>query len=417
MKSSSSSSQNPRIVLYSHDTMGLGHVRRNLLLAHAFSKSQFEPDILLMTGIPEAARFSKPRGVDCVVLPSLYKEKDGAYRSRNLRMPLSEIVELRRKILYTSISTFDPNVLIVDGVPWGAVNELDLTLKHLHQKGNTICILGMRDVWDEPRVIRREWNQRRNNEAIRRYYSQIWIYGDSRVYNAIQEYGLPPDIASKVVYTGYLNSTTRLDSMVKYEKQFAGVGLSLPNAPFVLCLMGGGQDGIKLAEAFINAELPTGSDAIVVTGPHMDSDVSERLRRQIEGNRYRYFTVVDFLVEPTQLIQRADCVVSMGGYNTICEIMSFGKRALVVPRVIPRKEQLIRAQRMHELGIVDVLHPDDLAPTAITRWLQYNMGKPAIKAQTRMDGLTQATQLMESLVMQENFMQPNYDLSGGGRLR
>ena len=412
----SSSSQNPRIVLYSHDTMGLGHVRRNLLLAHAFSKSHFEPDILLMTGIPEAARFSKPTGVDCVVLPSLYKEKDGAYRSRHLRMSLPQIVELRRKILYTSISTFDPNVLIVDGVPWGAVNELDLTLEHLHQKGNTTCILGMRDVWDEPSVISREWNQRRNNEAIKRYYSQIWIYGDSGVYNAVQEYGLPPDIASKVVYTGYLNSTTRLDSKLKYEKQSAGVGLSLPNAPFVLCIMGGGQDGIKLAEAFINAELPTGSNAIVVTGPHMDSDISERLHRQTEGNRR--ITVVDFLVEPTQLMQYADCVVSMGGYNTICEIMSFGKRALVVPRVIPRKEQLIRAQRMHELGIIDVLHPDDLAPMAITRWLQNNMGKPVIKVQTRMDGLTQATQLMESLVMQENFMQPNYyDLSGGSRSR
>jgi predicted glycosyltransferase len=148
----------------------------------------------------------------------------------------------------------------------------------------------------------------------------------------------------------------------------------------------------------------------------MDSDISERLHRQTEGNRR--ITVVDFLVEPTQLMQYADCVVSMGGYNTICEIMSFGKRALVVPRVIPRKEQLIRAQRMHELGIIDVIHPDDLAPMAITRWLQNNMGKPVIKVQTRMDGLTQATQLMESLVMQENFMQPNYyDLSGGSRLR
>jgi predicted glycosyltransferase len=407
---SSSSSQNLRIAFYSHDTMGLGHVRRNLLIAQAISKSHFEPDILLMTGVTEAARFSKPTGVEYVVLPSLYKEQDGAYRSRHLRMPLREIVELRRQILYTSISAFDPNVLIVDGVPWGAVNELDLTLERLHQKGNTICILGMRDIWDEPSVIRREWNQRRNNEAIRRYYSQIWIYGDSGVYNAVQEYGLPPDIASKVVYTGYLNSTTRLDSELKHEKYSAD--LSLPNAPFVLCIMGGGQDGIKLAEAFINAELPAGSNAIVVTGPHMDSDIRQRLHRQTEGNKR--ITVVDFLSEPTLLMRYADCVVSMGGYNTICEIMSFGKRALVVPRIIPRKEQLIRAQRLHELGDIDVLHPDDLAPAAITKWLQNNMGKPTIKVQTSMNGLTRVTQLLESLVLQENFTKPNHGLSGGG---
>jgi predicted glycosyltransferase len=409
MKSSSSQQKNLRIVLYSHDTMGLGHVRRNLLIAQAFSKSHFEPDILLMTGIPEAARFSKPTGVDCIVLPSLYKEQDGAYRSRHLRIPLREIIELRRQILYTSISTFNPNVLIVDGVPWGAVNELDLTLEYLRQKGNTICILGMRDVWDEPSVIRREWDQRRNNEAIRRYYSQIWIYGDSAVYNAVQEYRLPPDTSSKVVYTGYLNSTTRLDSELKHEKYSAD--LSLPNGPFVLCITGGGQDGIKLTEAFINAELPAVSNAIVVTGPHMDSGIRRRLHRITEGNKR--ITLIDFVSEPSLLMQYADCVISMGGYNTICEIMSFGKRALVVPRVIPRKEQLIRAQRLHELGMIDILHPDDLAPAAITKWLQDNMGKPAIKVQTSMNGLTQVTQLLESLVMEENFTQPNSGLSGG----
>jgi predicted glycosyltransferase len=367
-----------------------------------------------MTGIPEAARFSKPTGVDCIVLPSLYKEQDGAYRSRHLRIPLHEIVELRRQILYTSISTFNPNVLIVDGVPWGAVNELDLTLEHLRQKGNTICILGMRDVWDEPSVIRREWDQRRNNEAIRRYYSQIWIYGDSAVYNAVQEYRLPPDTSSKVVYTGYLNSTTRLDSELKHEKYSADLSLpdlSLPNVPFVLCITGGGQDGIKLTEAFINAELPAVSNAIVVTGPHMDSGIRRRLHRITEGNKR--ITLIDFVSEPSLLMQYADCVISMGGYNTICEIMSFGKRALVVPRVIPRKEQLIRAQRLHELGMIDILHPDDLAPAAITKWLQDNMGKPAIKVQTSMNGLTQVTQLLESLVMEENFTQPNSGLSGG----
>jgi predicted glycosyltransferase len=126
-------SRNPRIVLYSHDTMGLGHLRRNLLIAQALSKSCLEPDVLLMTGIPEAARFPKSIGVDCVVLPSLYKDQNGTYRSRRLRMSLPKIIDLRRRILYTSISTFDPDVLIVDSVPWGAVRELDLTLEHLKQ--------------------------------------------------------------------------------------------------------------------------------------------------------------------------------------------------------------------------------------------------------------------------------------------
>jgi predicted glycosyltransferase len=59
----------------------------------------------------------------------------------------------------------------------------------------------------------------------------------------------------------------------------------------------------------------------------------------------------------------------MGGYNTVSEILAFEKRALVVPRVAPRREQLIRAQRMSELGLLDVLHPDQLTPGALSQWL------------------------------------------------
>ena len=51
----------------------------------------------------------------------------------------------------------------------------------------------------------------------------------------------------------------------------------------------------------------------------------------------------------------------MGGYNTSCEILACGRRALIVPRIIPRREQLIRAQRLSELGAVDVLHPQALS--------------------------------------------------------
>ena len=48
-------------------------------------------------------------------------------------------------------------------------------------------------------------------------------------------------------------------------------------------------------------------------------------------------------------------VVAMGGYNTFCEILSFDKRALIVPRTAPRLEQFIRARRAAELGLLTML--------------------------------------------------------------
>jgi predicted glycosyltransferase len=51
-------------------------------------------------------------------------------------------------------------------------------------------------------------------------------------------------------------------------------------------------------------------------------------------------------------------VVAMGGYNTFCEILSFNKRAIIVPRTAPRLEQFIRASRAQEVGLVRMLADD-----------------------------------------------------------
>ena len=48
-------------------------------------------------------------------------------------------------------------------------------------------------------------------------------------------------------------------------------------------------------------------------------------------------------------------VVAMGGYNTFCEILSFDKPALVLPRTAPRREQFIRAERAHQLGLISMV--------------------------------------------------------------
>jgi predicted glycosyltransferase len=54
---------------------------------------------------------------------------------------------------------------------------------------------------------------------------------------------------------------------------------------------------------------------------------------------------ITFDAQMEHLEARAIGVVAMGGYNTFCEILSFDKRALIVPRTRPRMEQDLRAAR------------------------------------------------------------------------
>ena len=145
-----------RIPLYSHDTMGIGHMRRNLLIATALAHSSLRPSILLIAGAREASAFPMPPSVDCLTLPVYRKEADGRYQSRSLDLPLDQLVRLRAGTIAAALEAFEPDVLIVDKVARGAFAELDPALASSRAKGRTRCVLGLRDVLDDPDAVRRE---------------------------------------------------------------------------------------------------------------------------------------------------------------------------------------------------------------------------------------------------------------------
>ena len=187
-----------RVALYSHDTMGLGHARRNLLLAQALSGSGRQVDILLITGNRETSAFPMPPGTDCLTIPAIHKASDGSYRARRLDMSLQELIVMRGNLIRTALESFQPDVFVVDNVPRGAVRELDPALQALRQSGRTQCVLGLRDILDAPAVVKREWGKAANYDAIRQYFDQIWVFGDPAVYDPVAEYNFPADVAAKV---------------------------------------------------------------------------------------------------------------------------------------------------------------------------------------------------------------------------
>ena len=387
----------PRIALYSHDTMGIGHMRRNLLIARALAAAHPPPVVLLIAGACEVNSFDFPPGVDCLSLPALYKESSGQYRSRHLDLPLDELIALRGRPIAAALEAFAPDVFIVDKVPRGAVNELDPALASLRTNGRTRCVLGLRDVLDEPAAVRREWREAGGDEAIAAWYDAVWVYGDPAVYDPVAEYGFAPEVAAKVRYTGYLDQRrrTRLAEIDGAEEVRARLA-ACPER-LALCLVGGGEDGGPLAEAFARAAFPPDMTGVILTGPFMPPGVRERLRRPAEANpRLR---VLGFVTDTDLLLDRADRVVTMGGYNSVCEVLSYQKPALVVPRVEPRQEQLIRAERLRDLGLLDVLHPADLSPRALTRWLVRDKGPPP-RARDRIDlgGLETLSPLLAELL-------------------
>jgi predicted glycosyltransferase len=360
-----SARRRPRVAFYSHDTMGLGHLRRNLLIAQTLANSELRATSLLITGAHETNFFSLPDGIDCLTLPRIYKDLRGKYQSAKLDISVHELTQLRQKSICSALEQFAPEILIVDKVPAGARGELLPALELLAELGHTRCILGLRDILDDSTVVRYEWLNQRNVEAIEQFYDAIWIYGDRRVYDAVREYGFPDSISKKARFAGYLDQASRISATFGHNGRDAN-GTSPLQRKKVVCAVGGGQDGAKLVETFIDALHPD-IDGVVLTGPYLPQPTLQAAK-QAAALRPN-LQIVDFTPEADVFIAGADRVVGMAGYNTVCSVLSFCRPALLVPRLTPRREQWIRAERLRELRLVDVISPEQLNPTNLAAWL------------------------------------------------
>ena len=377
----------PRIALYSHDTCGLGHLRRNLLMAEVLAAAPLGARVLAIAGAAEAKLFPVSEGVDCLTLPALGKSPDGTYHTRSLGVDLSELIKIRSSTMRAALKAFRPDLLVVDKVPRGALGELDALLAELKRGGRTRLVLGLRDVLDDPAGVRAEWREGRYEETVERYYDAVWVYGDRDVYDLVEQCDFGPSVRSKIHYTGYLRRPPRGE-----------VARQAPGGPLILCMVGGGQDGATLAESFASATLPAGARAVLITGPFMPEESRRNLRDLCRDKPE--LEVREFVSDPDELIAAADRVIAMGGYNTVCEVLSHGKPLLVVPRVTPRKEQLIRAQHLRDLGLLELCHPDLASPGALSEWMAKDPAPLTVHASERVDfgGLDRVRALATRLV-------------------
>ncbi|MCA9178281.1 MAG: hypothetical protein KDB14_27650 [Planctomycetales bacterium] len=373
-------SNETRVLLYSHDTVGLGHIRRNQAIACELSRSVPNPNILMVSGARQCMLYEIPSSVEFVTMPGLRKATDGSYVARNSALSTECALWMRSEVLLTVARTFDPHVVIVDKVPRGVCGELEPALRMLRESGRARIVLGFRDILDDAETVSREWSRDNFDDAIEQFYDSVWVYGDPRVCDFASEYHLPPSVSRKLEYLGYLDRNG-LEGSSAGELPASVTDAESP----MLCMVGGGEDGAQVALAFAQARYPAGSTGIVLTGPYMSDEVRQQLQHFARGRND--LQVLDFVSQPQALLERASRVVAMGGYNSVCEILTHQKPALIVPRVSPRQEQLIRAQRMEQLGLLQMLHPSKLCPAAITSWLQKPVDHVPAEERIRLGGL------------------------------
>ncbi|MBV9017746.1 MAG: hypothetical protein JO058_19020 [Alphaproteobacteria bacterium] len=368
--------------------------------------------VLILSGSPIIGSFDFRSRVDFVRIPGVIKLRNGEYVSLNLHIDIEETLAMRSSIIRHTADIFDPDMLIVDKEPLGLRGEVRPTLDLLRGRGAPI-VLGLRDVMDDPSALESEWERKNAIPALSQYYDEIWVYGLPQICDPLSGIDLPKSVRRRMVYTGYLRRQIPAAAPARPET------LGLDESGFLLVTPGGGGDGDGLIDWVLAAyEQDSGRlpPALIVFGPFMLPERQAAFAAR--ATRLDRVRTITFEARLEHLMARARGVVAMGGYNTFCEILSFDKPALIVPRTTPRLEQFIRAQRAAELGLAAML-PDeyDRDPGVMAAaLLQLTQQKPpsAVVIPGLLDGMASVNRLVQRR-LRESRIERLRLRAGGGR--
>lgn len=381
----------PRFMFYSHDGYGLGHFRRNLVIAQAIAVLEPSASVLLACSAEGVDTFALGSGVDVLRLPGLRKIENGRYVSRRLHLDDADVISLRSAVLASAVADFRPHVLLADKHPLGIGDELLPALELLRETGGRAA-LGLRDVLDDPDRTRAEWTPSLGRRAAE-FHQLVLAYGSPNLLSPLDDGLLPPELVSLGTHCGYVVGSIatgpRPEEMPPDGPQ-----------PLVLATAGGGEDGLDVLRAFVGASRGADWRAVLVGGPQMEwSDWLDLEAAAASARVTPMRRVRDML----RWYPYAAALVCMGGYNTLLEAVASGIPTVCVPRTRPRREQLIRARAFADMGLIQVVEPESLNATTLARAIGSALATPrsALAARARgvldLDGAQRAAALLVGL--------------------
>jgi predicted glycosyltransferase len=394
-----------KLLVYSHDAYGLGNICRMLAICHHLLDTIPNLSILVLSGSPMLHSFRLPAGLDYLKLPCLHRDENGDLSAKYLKLDMKQTAKLRCNLIRIAALNFRPDVVLVDKKPFGLQDELKKTIETLRiVTPATKWVLLLRDILDAPAKTVAEWHSLDSYRAIERFYHQVLVVGTPEVFNTCAEYQFSPQMLSKSLYCGYIRrqQARKHSELLRRELNLA------PGERCVLVTAGGGEDGYPLIHAYLEglATLPVDYQlkSLVVCGPEMSTKERATLFQMAE--QHPQVIISEFTDDLMSYIEVADTVVAMGGYNTFCEILSAQKPSIIVPRVKPTEEQVIRARKMAELGLLEMIHPTELTPAVLIDKLLHQLNNPSYYTsnikKVDLDALPRITQSIVTAIPQQS---------------
>ncbi len=350
-----------KLMFYCQHILGIGHLVRSMEIVRGLVE---DFQICFVNGGKTIAGFEIPAGVEVVNLPAI--ETDAEFEKLSVvddSRSLEEVQEFRKARLLQIFNSFQPDVLMVELFPFGRRRfsfELVPLLEQVKAQGRkTKVVCSLRDI-----VVTKQ-DQERHEEKIcklmNQYFDMLLIHGDRKFQPLEESFSRISDLNCKVHYTGYVVQPSPVNPVLNAEdKAVLNCG-----KPIILASIGGGRFGHELLESLIEAA-PILQRIIphriqIFTGPFFPESKFEQMQAcaEIQPN----INIQRYTPNLLTYMEKAELSISMGGYNTTMNILTTGVRSMMLPFVGNGDlEQTIRSQKLENLGILNVIHPEDLGP-------------------------------------------------------
>jgi predicted glycosyltransferase len=375
------------VLLYAQDNKGLGHINRTLTLARHILDAHQQATAVIVTKSPIASIFTVPDRCDYIKLPDCRTPPAVGQTAAERAVARERYRAVRRRLLRAAALGLAPELVVVDHEPLGADGEFRDGLYALKEQcPTTRFVYGMRDIMDDPARTRTRWRQLGVYEALETLYDGIAVYGSPHLYDVAQAYDLPPAVQAKLHYCGYVVRAARAGDAAGLRARY---GLP-PTGPLVVATVGSGSDGypvLAATRAALHQLQPhyPGLCAVLVAGPFMPQEQQAALRAQAPPT-CRVIPQADCC----ELMGAADAIISMGGYNSVCEALAAARPLVIVPRATRKVEQLLRAQLLARHDLAYCVPPQTLSAETLAAGVHWALGRDQAQHAARLHRLLPA---------------------------
>ena len=377
-----------KVLMYCQHVLGIGHMVRSTEVARAMAR---EADVTFISGGAPVDGFPFPPAVTLVQLPAIQTDQEfGSLDSCESSHTLEELQGLRREQVLDLFAGIRPDVLVIELFPFGrkrfAFELIPLLERARKPDAGTLVVCSLRDILVE------KSDQARHEERVCRivntYFHMILVHGDPAFQKLDGTFHRVDDLQCEIRYTGFVQ-----------QEQPVLTNQWPSSEPSIVASIGSGRyrQGQLLLESIIGAaailkqELP--HCFRIFAGPFIPDDVWEHLT--LLAHPVTNVQIKKYSPEFPGFLKQADLSISMGGYNTMMHILATGIRSLVYPYTAnDDQEQQIRARRLESLGIVELLHPNLLAPEILARKIAAILAKEPTRQQFDMDGAANTTRIL-----------------------